>query len=151
MSKAAEAARAEADLAAEKVKGGFFKRNRNGITHALWSFVMVGLGAQVVSMTYRKNDAEKENEELKNELDTLRDHVNPYGMWFKRVCDEAQLSSAQKASLTDAFGSLNVVDIDGGQSGASLSSVKMDAKLSQDVQVANQDPSATAQAKKRMF
>ena len=151
MSKAADAARAEADLAAEKVKGGFFKRNKNGITHALWSFVMLGLGAQVVSMTYRKNDAEKLNGELKNELEALRDHVNPYGVWFRQICDEAQLSSAQKKSLAKAFESLNVVDVNGGQGGAVLSGVKMGAKLSQDIQVAPQDPSATAQTKKRMF
>ena len=126
MRRVAEAARAEADAAAEKVKVGFFQRNKQGVTHALWSFVMLGLGAQVVSMTYRKNDAEKAMGEMRDELSTLKDLINPYGVWFREVCDRAQLSANQRASLTASFNTLDVAAVSEEQVAMVLKSAGID-------------------------
>ena len=113
-----------------QVKGGFFQRNKQGVTHALWSFVMLGLGAQVVSMTYRKNDAEKRMGEALNELATLRDLVNPYGAWFGETCDKAGLNAAQRASLTTSFEGLDVAAVSEEQVAIVLKSAGMDASSS---------------------
>jgi hypothetical protein len=88
---------------------------------------MVGLGAQVVSMTYRKNDAEKRTGAARDELATLRHLVNPYGAWFRETCDKAGLDAAQRASLTMSFEGLDVAAVSEEQVAMVLKSAGMDA------------------------